>query len=918
MVAEFDHTSYGVYVRTKTRMPALSGEIIDRPRLWKLLDAAVDAKVVLFQAPGGYGKTSLLQQWGLRLRDRGVAVAWFTADPTDDEAEAFLRYLIYSLGEAGIESGDEVRSLIAGEAEYSWELIATALANSFVGALQPCYLILDDVQYLRDSPAMRCLRHLLDAAPAELHFVLATREDTGIPLGRLRATGQCIEVLAETLRFDSAEIGAYLTRCGHEASTPDRIATLEARTEGWIAGLKLLGMALRWKLQGTTNGPVISGEQRELADFFAEDVLESQSPEVQEFLLRTSVLDRLSPELCDSLPGVQNSRALLDECSSSGLFVIALDGTRTWYRYHQMFAEFLRRKLRDREPRVARELYVAASSWSEAAGFFTEAFEYALRGNDSMRAAEILDVQCERMWAQGRQQTIQSLAARLPAHIQARYPRIMLAIAWRLTAQWRVDEAHQLVAASRARVAEMLDNGTDAETARNLNVRVLHRESQISHYLYDPERGEQLCRRALCEIDESEDPYLAASLMLTLQYGLRERFRLNEVPRYIERARELMERHEFSQVRVFHSALAGPSYLLLGRTAEAIDTLSLGLNIATKLTGTGSELGGIAASQLAYVFYECNRLTEANDLLQAYSHRPSIGLADQLAALCITRARLKRAEGDSAAALEILEEASTFADAHELNYLRGACIGERVRILLRTSQPDLAKQVARHGNLAGSLERSLPGQRRSTLDSMMAQSWCRLAALTGHTHKAITVARQWRSHVTAARAAHAAAQWNIVLAELLLLAGNRNAAQRALANALSQAEHGGLVRMFVDAGEPIVQLLEQAATREQASSRQPSAFIATVAAACGCASERIVEEHSTPVGLAGPVTGSLSTRELEILQRAGAGMANKRISRQLGLTEGTVKWYLQQVYNKLGVRGRTVAAAKARQLGIID
>ncbi len=358
--------SHSVYARTKTRLPTLATEVIERPRLWNMLDGAREAKVVLVQAPGGYGKTSLLQQCGTRLAAQGAAVAWFTADATDREAEAFLLYLTRAFDEAGVGDSEAIRALRSRPLVYSWQMFATELANSFVGAPRPCFLLLDDVQHLRDSPAFECLQQLMEQAPPELRFVLATREELGIPLGRLRATGQCVELRTEQLRFDSAETADYLSRRGHGSLTAQQLVTLEARTEGWIAGLKLLSMALEWKHQDEIAAPVVTGEQRVIADFFAEDVLARQPAEVQEFLLRTSVLDRLGPALCDSLPGLHGSRELLDRCYAGGLFVVALDGTRTWYRYHQLFADFLRRRLKDREPALANEICVAASKrWND-------------------------------------------------------------------------------------------------------------------------------------------------------------------------------------------------------------------------------------------------------------------------------------------------------------------------------------------------------------------------------------------------------------------------------------------------------------------------------------------------------------------------------------------------------------------------
>jgi LuxR family maltose regulon positive regulatory protein len=263
----------------------------------------------------------------------------------------------------------------------------------------------------------------------------------------------------------------------------------------------------------------------------------------------------------------------------------------------------------------------------------------------------------------------------------------------------------------------------------------------------------------------------------------------------------------------------------------------------------------------------------------------------------------------------LLEAAFDFGDKHGLNRLRAEASAERVRVLLRSSQLDRAKHAARQCSLAASVQRWDSRRRQTTLDSTTGQAWCRLAAVTGQLSEALVLARRWRGHVTAAGATHAAAQWSVLLAELLLLAGDRNAAQRALATALEHAAHGSFIQMFVDAGEPIAGLLEPLLKPDVAAFRSPSEFVHRVAIACGLSSDAL--PPVLPAAGAATLSGRLHGRELEILRLAGAGMANKQISEKLGLTEGTVKWYLQQVYDKLGVRDRNRAAAVARQLGLI-
>ncbi len=909
-----------VYTRMKTRVPAPSSELITRPRLLEALAGAANAKLILLQAPAGYGKTSLLQQWGAQLLAAGAEVAWFTPDPGDRDAAVFLSYLVHAFEQAGHTVSEQLRTLVTTESFYSWRIVATHLANSFVGMTSASYIFIDDLQHLRDSEALACLRYFIESTPPELHFVLASREDAGIPLGRLRALGNVFELRTSDLRFESSETASYFTMRGHAQLTGEQLTALESRAEGWIVGLKLLSMAMQWKRDEELTVPVASGEHAEVSDFFAEDVLARQPHDIQDFLLRTCVLERLCPALCDSLPGVQGSRALIDRCDASGLFLVTLDQTRTWYRYHSLFADFLRRQLSDRFPGLADELHVAASHWLEQSGFHAEAFDYALKGNNPIRAAEILDAQCDAMWSAGRQQVIQSLAERLPPHVQALYPRIMLALAWRLVAQWKIDQAQQLVAVSRARLAEMERGDQDASTRSSLRHRVLHRESQIAQHLYQLDVVERLSRQLLDEnVGGESDPYLKASVLLTLQYAQREQFQLDDVFRLIEQAREAMERTGFSHGMIFFSVLAGPSYLLAGRVQEATRILTNGLRIARDLTGVGSPLGSIVGLHLAQLLYECNDVEAAAQMMDEYFRRdPQIGLPDQLLAGWITHSRLARLRGDFGGALETLHEATDFAECYSVHLLRLVASAEQVRVLLRMGRPDDAARYARRIGLARALEQPAARGRLTTADSVQAQTWCRLMASQGKLGEALAVARRWRAHVTTAGAVHSAVEWGVTAAELLVLSGDRKAAQRSLWQAVTQAAPARFVRAFLDEGEPIVLLLEQMATGEPKPQDPADTFLRELITAVGEQRGNSSAKAQSEPAQNAAVAGRLSTRELEILVLAGSGMLNKRISEKLGLTEGTVKWYLQQVFDKLGVRDRVRAASKARQLGLIS
>jgi LuxR family maltose regulon positive regulatory protein len=648
-------------------------------------------------------------------------------------------------------------------------------------------------------------------------------------------------------------------------------------------------------------------------------VFARQPHEVQEFLLRTCILERLSPALCDSLPGVRDSRDLLDRCDAGGLFLVGLDHTRTWYRYHSLFTDFLRRQLNDRLPGLAGELHVAASRWLEEAGFHIEAFEYALRGSNAIRAAEILDRQCNAMWSAGRQQVIQSMAERLPPHVQALYPRIMLALAWRLIACWKIDQAQQLIAVCQARLAEVKQESPETTAGRNLRHRILHRESQIALHLYQLDDVERVSRQLLEEIrDTDDDPYFKASVLVTLQYAQREHFQLANTHRLIEQSRETLQRTGFSHGIVFHSAHAGPSYMLAGRVQEATRTLTEGLKIARDLTGRGSSLGAIVALHLAQLMYDRNDLEGATELMEEYFHPDEpVGVADQLVAGWITHARLVRLRVGLEASLEALGEAADFAERHSATRLRLVAAAEYVRVLLRLGRPDDAARYAKRVGLGRKFEHPSGRGRLTTADSAQGLAWCRLAAAQDRIAEALVVARRWRAHVTTVEAVHAAVEWGVLVSELLVLSGDHKGAQRSLSQAIAQAAPARFSRAFLDEGEPIALLLPRMVSAEPQPGDAADTFIREMLSDLGgpC-SDSPLAPALEPIDRSA-VAGRLSTRELEILTLAGSGQLNKQISEKLGLTEGTVKWYLQQVFDKLGIRNRARAAVKARQLGLI-
>ena len=909
--------AYAGRSRVRLRIPQQS--LVERPRLIDLLLRHNHARLVLLQAPAGYGKTSLLQQWASECLASGDTVAWMSLDARDRDPMSFAGHLNVALGEqhGGIAGLVEAQS--GSRQYYGWQAIIQRMCDRLADSVPRCRILIDDAQQLAGSPALDCLQSLIDEAPSGMQIVLATRGETGLPLGRIRAHHEVLELGPAELRFIEGETQAYLSSKAETEIDQEQVRLLQDRSEGWIVGIKLFSLALNLEPENQRILESFTGERRQIADFFLEDVFSRQPEDLQDFLLRSSLMDQFCPALCDAALELRSSRELIARCEASGLFLQTMDQTRSWYRYHHLFAGFLRRQLQDRMPGTASAIYRRAAQWLTASGNHVEAFDCAIKGQDPLLAADILDANCDAMFAAGLQPTVQSLAAQLPPHILALYPRLMLSLAWRLSAQWRLSEARSLVAVAERRLEDLdrspASDDTDVEWLRLV---VSHRETQIAHASYELEALESQCLSVLDGgLGFGSSPYLMGSFQNSLQYAQREQYKLAKIDRLDALAREQVQRTGAAHGEIFISAISGPSLFLMGQTERAKAMLRSSLEVAQRIGGRDDPLGAVVAPALASLHYECNEIEEAQELIDHYVPlMTSAGFVDQLLNGWVTQARLRLLKGSPEACLATLDVAAEFGSRHELDRLRIGVSVEQLRILLKLGRPDDAARFARRRGLSNHRAANLSrGQfKYTTLDGAVAMANCRLMAADDHFGDALALARQWRSFVTAAQAIHAAVEWDILIAELLLMSGERLSAQRALSQALAKAAPARLFRRFLDEGEPIASLLHQMAQAEGINDDRVNLVLRELVGFLDPVSE-VEDDDEDEDGVA--IYGRITSREIEILSMAGAGMLNRQIGEQLGLTEGTVKWYLQQVYDKVGIRNRKQVVARARRLGLI-
>ena len=415
-----------VLLATKLHVPRPRQGFVTRPRLAGTLDEGLTRRLILVCAPAGSGKTALVADWA---RSGKRPVAWLSLDAGDDDPARFWRHVVAALDRARPGIGELAGPLLGPPPPPSFEGLVTALINEL--AAQPSedemVLVLDDYHLIGSQLVHSSVELLVEHLPPGLHLVLASRSDPALPLARLRAGGQLTELRTAELRFTVAEAAALL-RESAGADLPDpAVAALAARTEGWVAGLQLAALSLGGQADPVGFVAAFSGSHRYVLDYLTEEVLERQPEQVRDFLLETSVLERLSGRLCDAVTGRDGSQAMLETIEQAGLFLVPLDEVRGWWRYHHLFADLLRARLRQERPGLIPGLHHNAASWCEEHGLADDAVRHALGAEDAVWAARLIERYTDELLCRSERVTVQRWLAALPARLAGSRPRLLLA-----------------------------------------------------------------------------------------------------------------------------------------------------------------------------------------------------------------------------------------------------------------------------------------------------------------------------------------------------------------------------------------------------------------------------------------------------------------------------------------------------------
>jgi len=453
-------------LQTKLYIPPIRREVVPRLRLIERLNASLRRKLTLVSAPAGFGKTTLLSEWIHAIGARQAAgretiqsaaspfspplssplrVAWVSLDKDDNDATRFLFYLIAALQTNETNVGEGVLMALQSPQPPPVESVLTDLINEVIDIPGHIVLILDDYHLITAQPIHEALTFLLNHLPPQLHLILSTRADPPLPLVRLRGRGQLNELRATDLRFSPTEAAAFLNDVMGLGLSAEEIAALDARTEGWIAGLQMAALSMQGREDVSGFIKSFSGSHRFILDYLVEEVLDQQSSDIRGFLLRTSILERMSAPLCDAITGRANSQTILAQLEQNNLFLNHLDDERHWYRYHHLFADLLRKRLGATQPDILPALHLHASEWYEKSGLTAEAVNHALAIDDVERVSRLIAGNAFAMMDHGELATLVARLDALPEEMIKSQPWICVARAWAFIYAGQMDALEALL-----------------------------------------------------------------------------------------------------------------------------------------------------------------------------------------------------------------------------------------------------------------------------------------------------------------------------------------------------------------------------------------------------------------------------------------------------------------------------------------
>lgn len=907
-------------LRTRLLVPPVREDLVARPRLLARLDEILTRRLALVSAPAGYGKTTLLAMWA---RAGKLPVAWLSVDQGDNDPARFVSYLCAALQTIPALAGEPLLEAVQPEAARtsgvaaSLEAVQTSLLNRLASVPDDFVLVLDDYHLITAQAVQQFVATLLERLPPQAHVIIASRADPALPLPRLRARGELVELRLAQLRFTMEEVETFLKQVAGLRLSGAEIAALAGRTEGWAAGLQMAALSIQGRSDPAGFVRDFAGSNRFILDYLMEEVLERQPAAIQEFLLATSILQRMSaglayalfqdetdsrlePDAADLLP-FEETLATLER---SNLFVIPLDDRREWYRYHHLFADLLVKRIHQTRPGQVAGLHRRASRWLERHGMTAEAIEHALLAGEAERAANLIEVAAEEVLMRGEVSTLLGWVRRLPGEeFIASRPRLDL---YAVAATVILGEDLTAIESGMARLKCRSETASETDALR----------AYLALMAARPTTAERLARRSLDQMPAGTTFFRSLAewiLSSAIMPGSTLDQRIEILETALARSRSAGNRMAWANALC---ALANVR-LRQGRLDLARSLYQEAIQVATGPDGRLLPIAGEALIGLGHVLREWNELDEAvRHLEQGIELIRQVRVVGAIEGL-LSLAWCRQAQGDSDAARRLMDEVRRTARLWNTVELDERLIDFYDALLrYRQGEPTAILRYFEAGrtwkNAADIDERDL-SRIEAHLQKYERVAWARACLATGRPADALAEMDSLLPAMRDEGRLVLVTEIELIRALTLLVLGRPAEAQAAFEAALAAGEVGNLVRLFVDEGPVVVPLLQNALR----TGSYP-AYAARLLEALGV--ERPGEAVAAPARPGRPgsdLVEPLSTREMEVLGLLASSLPAKEIAERLSVAESTINSHTKSIYGKLGVHSRLEAVEKARSLGLL-
>jgi LuxR family maltose regulon positive regulatory protein len=892
---------------TKIEPPLLSRNVASRGRLQTLLEENLWHPFTLVCAPAGFGKTTFLGLW---LAESQKDAIWLSLSEQENIPERFLHYLIAAFRRIFPEMGAEVFALLQTPQPIDSRFFMGSLLNEIQAQSEPVYLVLDDYHLIESPVVHEAVQFLLDHMPDQMHLIISSRVDPPLKLASLRARGKLFEFRGKDLRFTREESTTFFNQLMGLSLTEDQIGLLTSRTEGWIAGLQLAALSIRTHHDRDKFISQFAGSHRYILDYLMEEVLSQQTGEIQSFLLKTSILDRMNEPLCNALTQCPDSRRILDHLEQSNLFIEALDDERGWYRYHRLFADLLQFKLKENWSDQISSLHARAAHWLRENGDFIAAAKHFFNAGDVDTSAETCLNVMYQAFASGKINWILGWLDTLPDAIFIEQPMLAMGFCWALMSTGQFPLVHIRLEKAEQYIKQW--QVTKGLVDSNVEVKEIRSSAKATWAILSSTQGDlqrtiQLSEEALVDLPEDFHMYPGVITGLGVAYLL-----LGQLPNArdaFEKASLIAERQMQSHVAIVTRGNMGNVLIEMGRLEDAHTVFSElikseGIDLAT------APMMAMAFGGLAELAYEWGRLNEAEEYLnQALPLGELWGNTDIEAANHIRKALILQARGDYLAAETCLIQAEMAMRGKNTQPMASATL-DRVRLMLWIQQDEIEKAwnwlLEQDLNI---LENTGYSGENRYLFALQTQIYfaSRQNGKTTLLKEALDRLDRLETAVMAFDRVGKKIQIDFLKSAVYHLLGQAGRSIEHLDQGMSLSAQAGFYRSIIDLGPLVVDLVRN---RKYEGEMEP--YRQRLLHLAGDKPEISKIEHKDS-----ELISPLSEREIEVLFHLAEGLSNQEIADQLFLSTGTVKRHVHNIYNKLGVSSRLQAVSRGRDLCLL-